>query len=78
VRAHEYVGPLRERPFRLLWLARTTSAVGDALVPVATSFAVLEIGTASDLGIVLGAYMAARMTFTLAGGVWRTGCRGGC
>jgi len=52
--------------------------VGDALVPVATSFAVLEIGTASDLGIVLGAYMAARMTFTLAGGVWRTGCRGGC
>jgi MFS family permease len=70
VRAREYVGPLRERPFRLLWLARTTSAVGDALVPVATSFAVLEIGTASDLGIVLGAYMAARMTFMLAGGVW--------
>jgi hypothetical protein len=31
-------------------------------VPVATAFAVLEIGSASDLGIVLATAMAARPT----------------
>ena len=46
------------------------SAIGDAFIPVATSFAVLEIGTPSDLGIVLGAYMGGRMVFMLVGGVW--------
>lgn len=70
MRLGEALGPLGERAFRLLWLARTTSAAGDALVPVATSFAVLELGTASDLGIVLAAYMGARMLFMLVGGVW--------
>lgn len=33
---------LRERPFRLLWSARATSAIGDAMTPVALTFAVLE------------------------------------
>ena len=63
-------GALAERDFRLLWLARTLSGIGDAIVPVAVSFAVLEIGSASDLGIVLGAHMAARMLFVVVGGVW--------
>jgi MFS family permease len=61
---------LHEREFRLLWLARTLSAIGDALVPVALAFAVLEIGSATDLGIVLGAAMGSRMVFMLVGGVW--------
>lgn len=61
---------LREREFRLLWLGGSLSSIGDALVPVAAAFAVLEIGTATDLGIVLGAYMGGRLVFTLVGGVW--------
>lgn len=61
---------LRERPFRLLWMGRTLSGVGDALVPVATTFAVLDLGDASDLGLVLGAYMTSRMLFVVVGGVW--------
>jgi MFS family permease len=62
--------PLRERPFRLLWLGRSLSNVGDALVPVALTFAVLDLGDASDLGIVFTAYMGSRMLFIVAGGVW--------
>jgi MFS family permease len=54
----------------LLWLARTLSAVGDALVPVATAFAVLEIGSASDLGLVLAAAIVSRAVFLMVGGVW--------
>ncbi len=62
--------PLRERPFRLLFLGRTLSAVGDALVPVAMTFAVLKIGGTTDLGIVLGSGWAGRVLFLVAGGVW--------
>lgn len=62
--------PLRERPFRLLFLGRTLSAVGDALVPVAMTFAVLKIGDTTDLGIVLGSGWAGRVLFLVAGGVW--------
>jgi MFS family permease len=69
-RLPESLDALREREFRLLWLGRSLSSVGDALVPVAAAFAVLEIGTATDLGIVLGASMGGRLVFTLVGGVW--------
>lgn len=62
--------PLRERPFRLLFLGRTLSAVGDAIVPIAMTFAVLKHGNATDLGIVLGAQWGARVLFLVAGGVW--------
>ncbi|MDP9261834.1 MAG: hypothetical protein M3O89_07695 [Actinomycetota bacterium] len=62
--------PLRERPFRLLFLGRTLSAIGDALVPVAMIFAVLKIGDTTDLGIVLGSGWAGRVLFLVAGGVW--------
>jgi MFS family permease len=62
--------PLRERPFRLLFLGRSLSAVGDAIVPVAMTFAVLKLGNATDLGIVLGSQWAARTLFLVAGGVW--------
>lgn len=39
-------------------------------MPVAVSFAVLELGSASHLGLVLGSDMAARMVFVVIGGVW--------
>ena len=62
--------PLQERPFRLLWLGRVASGVGDALVPVALAFAVLSVnGSATALGGVLAAFMLARVAFTLVGGV---------
>lgn len=69
--AHERFGPLRERPFRLLWLGRTSSSVGDSLIPVALAFAVLRIGGgASGLGIVLACFTIGRASVMLVGGVW--------
>ena len=44
----ERFGPLRERPFRLLCFGRTGSSVGDSLIPVALTFAVL--GSAARVG----------------------------
>jgi MFS family permease len=65
------VGPLQERPFRLLWLGLSTSAVGDAMTPVALTFAVLHTtGSAGDLGLVLAGYALAHAGFILVGGVW--------
>jgi MFS family permease len=64
-------GPLAEQPFRNLWLGRTGSAIGDALVPVALAFAVLHIGGgATGLGVVLAAYTVGRASFIVIGGVW--------
>ena len=65
------LGALQEREFRLLWAGQLVSAVGDALVPVAVAFAVLDLtGSAADLGLVLAALMASRVVFIVAGGVW--------
>ncbi len=44
--------------------------MGDAIVPLALTFAALELGNATDLGIVLGIGSAARVIFLVAGGVW--------
>ncbi|TML32568.1 MAG: MFS transporter [Actinobacteria bacterium] len=67
----ERFGPLSERPFRLLWLGRTGSAFGDALIPVALAFAVLRIGGgATGLGLVLASYTVGRASFVALGGVW--------
>ena len=44
--------------------------IGDGLVPVATTFAVLDIGTPTDLGYVFAAFMGARVLSVVAGGVW--------
>jgi MFS family permease len=66
----EALSPLRERRFRLLWLGRVASGVGDALIPVALTFAVLSIHrSATALGAVLASFMLARVVFTLVGGV---------
>ena len=65
-------GPLRERPFRLLWFARTGSAVGDSLIPVALIWAVGHDlgGGATGVGLVLACYTIGGAAVTVAGGVW--------
>jgi MFS family permease len=72
MRAGELFGALRERQFRLLWVGQATSTLGDGLVPVALSFAVIQTlnGSATDLGLVLAAHMLPLVLFVLAGGVW--------
>jgi hypothetical protein len=61
---------LRDRRFRLLWIGQTTSMLGDALVPVALAFAVLDLThSAADLGLVLAAQVIPNVTLVLAGGV---------
>ncbi|HYZ19879.1 MAG TPA: MFS transporter [Gaiellaceae bacterium] len=67
----ERAGALAERPFRLLWLGQTTSAIGDVMVPVALAFAVFQIGGGgTELGLVLASLAVGRMAFILVGGVW--------
>ena len=64
-------GALQEPQFRLLWLGRTASSIGDSLIPVALAFAVIEeTGSATDLGFVLASYSVARVLLILVGGVW--------
>ena len=48
-------GALVERDFRLLFLATLTTGFGDMVAIVALAFAVLDVGSASDLGLVLAA-----------------------
>jgi MFS family permease len=65
------LGALEEPQFRLLWLGRTASSIGDALIPVALAFAViLETGSATDLGFVMASFMLARVLLVVVGGVW--------
>ncbi|MCX4675842.1 MFS transporter [Streptomyces sp. NBC_01433] len=62
-------GALAEHRFRLLWIGRTTSALGDALMPVTLVFAVLSAGgSAADIGLVIAATMVARTLLLLVGG----------
>lgn len=65
------LAPLRLREFRLLFTGQLISSVGDALIPVALTFAVLDLtGSASALGLVFAAFMGSRVVFIVAGGVW--------
>jgi MFS family permease len=69
--AHRGFEALQEPQFRLLWLGRAASALGDALIPVALAFAVIEeTGSATDLGLVLAAYTVSRVALIVVGGVW--------
>ena len=66
------LGPLRERNFRLLFLARGSSVLGSAIAPIALAFAVLDDldGSATELGLVLAAAAIPQVLFLLVGGVW--------
>jgi len=61
---------LRQRQFRLYFVGQTGSVLGDDMVPVALSFAVLDrFHTASALGTVLAAETGPLALTLLAGGV---------
>jgi predicted MFS family arabinose efflux permease len=65
-----WVDALRERDFRNVFLASAASTIGDQMVPVALSFAVLDLtGSVSDLGYVLAAGTVPLVVLLLAGGV---------
>jgi MFS family permease len=67
----EILRVLRHRDFRLLWLARSASAIGDNIVLVALALFIIErTGSATDLGLVLAAQALALVAFLLLGGVW--------
>jgi MFS family permease len=67
----ERAGALSERPFRLLWLGQTTSAIGDVMIGVALAFAVFQIGGGgTQLGLVVAALTIGRSAFIPIGGVW--------
>lgn len=62
---------LRHHDFRNLWLAQTTSAMGDSVVIVALALFVTDLtGNPTEVGIVLGAQLLPLVGFLLIGGVW--------
>jgi MFS family permease len=62
--------PLRHPAFRLLLTGRTINAVGNTFAPIALAFAVLDLtGSATDLGLVVGARTLVNVLFLLFGGV---------
>jgi MFS family permease len=69
--ARDRLGPLQEREFRLLFLGRATSMLGNGIAPVALAFAVLRLtGSKTDLGLVLVARQVPQIVFLLIGGVF--------
>jgi MFS family permease len=62
---------LRLRNYRNLFIGQTVSWLGDGLMPVALTFAVLDLThSGTDIGIVWAAYTIPLVLFTLASGVW--------
>ncbi len=60
----------RERNVRYLVASGAVDALGNNMAAVALAFAVLEIGSAADLGYVFLAREIPIVVFLLAGGVW--------
>src|SRR4051794_25019055 len=62
--------PLRHTPFRWLLAGTTVNSLGNMIAPVAIAFAVLDLGgSATQLGLVVGAYALADVVAVLWGGV---------
>jgi MFS family permease len=61
---------LRHRNFRLLFLGQGLSTIGDRIVFVALALYVTDIGTPSDVGVVLACHAVPLVGFLLIGGVW--------
>jgi MFS family permease len=62
---------LGHRDFRFLWLAQSSSVIGDYLVTVALAlFVIARTGSATDLGFVLAAKALPLIGLLLLGGVW--------
>jgi MFS family permease len=70
VRFGENLNVLRRRDFRLLFLGQAVSVLGDRMVIVALAFAVIHLGgSASEVGLVLGAGWGPLVLTVLFGGV---------
>lgn len=63
------LGALTERDYRLLFSATTITTIGDRLAGIALAFAILDLGTVTDLGIVLGVRQAVEAAVLVFGGV---------
>jgi MFS family permease len=61
---------LRERDFRNLFAGQAASMIGDGIVFVALALYVTEIGSPTDVGIVLAASTIPLVAFIAFGGVW--------
>ena len=66
-----YLGVLRHRDFRFLFLGQSASAVGDQVVIVALALYITQrTGSPTDLGLVLAAQSLPLIALVLFGGVW--------
>jgi MFS family permease len=65
----ERLAVLVEREYRLLFAATLITSTGDAIALIALAFAVLDVGDATDLGIVLAVRQASSAGVLLLGGV---------
>jgi MFS family permease len=63
-------GVFRHRDFRLLLCGQAASTLGDRIVFVALALYVTDLGSPSDVGIVLAAHAVPLVGFLLIGGVW--------
>jgi MFS family permease len=63
-------GLFAHRDFRLLLFGQAASTLGDRIVFVALALYVTDIGSPSDVGIVLAAHALPLVGFLLIGGVW--------
>lgn len=61
---------LAHRDFRNLWIGQAVSTLGDRLIVVALALYVTDIGSPTDVGIVLAANMTPFILLLLLGGVW--------
>jgi MFS family permease len=64
------MGVLRQRDFRNLFIGQAASTVGDRIVVVALALYVTEIGSPTEVGLVLAAATLPLVAFLLLGGVW--------
>ena len=63
------LGALAERDFRLLFTATAITTAGDQIAGIALAFAVLDVGSATDLGIVFAVRQSVQVLVLLFGGV---------
>lgn len=68
-RVRASLGALVERDYRLLFAATVVTSLGDAIALIALAFAVLDVSSASGLGIVLAVRQAASAGVLVFGGV---------
>ena len=62
---------LRHTAFRRVWLSQSLSVLGDRIVLAALPLFVTDLtGSASDVGLVLGAQALPLVLFLLVGGIW--------